>query len=86
MSPIGMSVQRNQSLNFRKQVRIASAHQLADSNVVFCITTPSDDLAGARYMEVTDDATPQVVLKIEVTGQNAYRAVHMPSLYPGVQW
>ncbi len=63
-----------------------SAQQLPNSNVVFCITTPSDDISGARYMEVTDDPTPQVVLKIEVTQQNAYRAVHLPSLYPGVQW
>jgi len=63
-----------------------SAQQLANSNVVFGITAPSDDISGGRYMEVTDDSTPQVVLKIEVTGQNAYRAVHLPSLYPGVQW
>jgi hypothetical protein len=63
-----------------------SAQQLADSNVVFAITSPSDDITGGRYMEVTDDTTPQVVLKIEVTGQNAYRAVHLPSLYPGEQW
>jgi len=63
-----------------------SAQQLPNSNVVFCITTPSDDPADGRYMEVTDDPSPQVVLKMEVTGQNAYRGVHMPSLYPGVQW
>jgi hypothetical protein len=63
-----------------------SAQQLADSNVVFCITAPTDDISGARYMEVTDDLNPQVVLKIEVTHQNGYRAVHLPSLYPGVQW
>jgi hypothetical protein len=63
-----------------------SAQQLADNNVVFDITTPSDDPTGARYMEVTSDPTPQVVLQLEVSGQNAYRAVHMPSLYPGVQW
>jgi len=59
---------------------------LADTNVVFGISAPSDDPTGARYMEVTDDPTPQVVLQMEVTGQNAYRAVHLPSLYPGVQW
>jgi len=63
-----------------------SAQQLADSNVVFCITAPTDDISGARYMEVTDDPNPQVVLNIEVTHQNGYRAVHLPSLYPGVQW
>ena len=63
-----------------------SAQQLADSNVVFGITAPSDDPTGARYMEVTSDPNPQVVLQMEVSGQNAYRAVHLPSLYPGVQW
>ena len=63
-----------------------SAQQLADTNVVFGITTPSDDPTGARYMEVTSKPTPQVVLQMEVSGQNAYRAVHLPSLYPGVQW
>ena len=63
-----------------------SAQQLADTNVVFDITAPSDDLTGARYMEVTDDSSPRVVLQMEVSGQNAYRAVHLPSLYPGVQW
>jgi len=63
-----------------------SAQQLANTNVVFDITAPSDDPEGARYMEVTDDPTPQVVLQMEVTGQNAYRAIHLPSLYPGVQW
>ena len=63
-----------------------SAQELANTNVVFDISAPSDDPGGARYMEVTDDSTPQVVLQIEVTGQNAYRAVHLPSLYPGVQW
>jgi hypothetical protein len=63
-----------------------SAQQLANQNVVFGITAPSDDIGGGRYMEVTGDPTPQVVLKMEVSGQNAYRAVHLPSLYPGVQW
>jgi len=63
-----------------------SAQQLNDTNVVFGMTTPSDDPTGARYMEVTNAPTPQIVLQMEVSGQNAYRAVHIPSLYPGVQW
>jgi hypothetical protein len=63
-----------------------SAQQLLDTNVVFAITAPSDDITGGRYMEVTYAPTPQVVLQMEVSGQNAYRAVHIPSLYPGVQW
>jgi hypothetical protein len=63
-----------------------SAQQLNGNNVVFGITTPSDDPTGARYMEVTHDPSPLIVLRMEVSGQNAYRAVHLPSLYPGVQW
>jgi hypothetical protein len=63
-----------------------SAQQLSDTNVVFGISAPSDDLTGGRYMEVTGGPTPQVVLQMEVSGANTYRAVHMPSLYPGVQW
>jgi hypothetical protein len=63
-----------------------SMQQLNGTNVVFGITTPSDDPTGARYMEVTDAPTPQVVLQMEISGQNCYRAVHLPSLYPGVQW
>jgi len=63
-----------------------SAQLLDDNNVVLGMTEPSDDPTGARYMEVTHDPSPQVVLQMEVFGQNAYRAVHVPSLYPGVQW
>jgi hypothetical protein len=63
-----------------------SAQQLNDTNVFFDITTPSDDPTGARYMEVTSAPSPQVVFQMEVSGQNCYRAVHQPSLYPGVQW
>jgi arylsulfate sulfotransferase len=40
----------------------------------------------ARAMEVTPDTTPQAVWQLDVTGQNAYRAFRIPSLYPGVQW
>ena len=63
-----------------------SAQQLANTDVVFGISAPSDDPTGGRYMEVTNASNPQVVLQIEVSNHNAYRAVLMPSLYPGVQW
>ena len=36
--------------------------------------------------EVTRTATPQVVWKMQATGENFYRATRMPSLYPGVSW
>jgi len=26
------------------------------------------------------------VWKLEVANQNSYRTIHLPSLYPGVQW
>ncbi|MGA2606295.1 MAG: aryl-sulfate sulfotransferase [Terriglobia bacterium] len=63
-----------------------SAQLLNDNNVVFGIDAPSDDFTGGRYMEVTQDPKPQVVLRMEVSGQNAYQAIHLPSLYPAVQW
>ena len=63
-----------------------SVQQMENNNVVFGETTPSDNLTGARYLEVTHDPVPEVVLHLEVFGQNSYRSVHLPSLYPGVQW
>ncbi|HEV2350282.1 MAG TPA: aryl-sulfate sulfotransferase [Terriglobia bacterium] len=47
---------------------------------------PLDDEPGARYLELTPDQPPRVVMQMEVTNQNAYRLTHLPSLYPGVQW
>jgi hypothetical protein len=63
-----------------------SAQLLDDNRVVFCIGSPSDDPMGSRYMEVTYDPSPQIVLRMEVSGQSDFRMVHLPSLYPGVQW
>lgn len=59
---------------------------LPNSNVFFDITTPADNPAGARLMEVTQQPTPQLVWQLDVNGQNSYRTIHLPSLYPGVQW
>jgi hypothetical protein len=63
-----------------------SAQLLNDNRVVMGINVPSDDPTGSRYMEVTHDTNPQIVLRMEVSGQQAYRMVYYPSLYPGVQW
>jgi hypothetical protein len=59
---------------------------MPNNNVVLDISVPSDDPTGGRYMEVTHDPSPLIVLHMEISGQNAYRGVHLPSLYPGVQW
>jgi arylsulfate sulfotransferase len=61
--------------------------QLPNNNMFVGSTTPLDlENNGARIMEVTQDQNPQVVWKLEVAGQNSYRTIHLPSLYPGVQW
>jgi hypothetical protein len=36
--------------------------------------------------EVTPTATPQTVWEMHIDNANTYRAIRMPSLYPGVQW
>jgi hypothetical protein len=41
----------------------------------------------SRIQEVTMDPTnPQLVWQVDLSGQLAYRALRIPSLYPGVQW
>ncbi len=42
--------------------------------------------SGSNIFEVTKTTPPQAVWEMHVTGQNAYRAFRIPSLYPGVQW
>jgi hypothetical protein len=46
-------------------------------------TTPANNSA---VFEVTRTATPQTVWEMKIAGQYAYRAMRIPSLYPGVQW
>jgi arylsulfate sulfotransferase len=36
--------------------------------------------------EITRATPPQTVWQMQITGQYAYRAMRIPSLYPGVQW
>jgi len=60
---------------------------LPNSNVFVDETTPLDlNLTGSRVMEVTQNPTPTVVWQLEIDGQNSYRTIHLPSLYPEVQW
>jgi arylsulfate sulfotransferase len=40
----------------------------------------------AQVMEVTRQSPAQVVWQLDVSGQESYRTVHLPSLYPEVQW
>ena len=40
----------------------------------------------AQVIEMTGETVPQIVWQYDITGQFAYRAYRIPSLYPGVQW
>ena len=61
------------------------AETLPNSDIEFDETTPNASFNSATY-EVTPTSTPQTVWQMQITGQNAYRAFRIPSLYPGVQW
>jgi hypothetical protein len=47
--------------------------------------TPQDKL-DARVVEVTRQQPTQPVWELCISGQESYRTVHLPSLYPEVQW
>jgi arylsulfate sulfotransferase len=42
--------------------------------------------ATSYIFEETPSATPQTVWEMFISNANTYRALRMPSLYPGVQW
>ena len=60
---------------------------LPDTNIFVDESTPADlNNEGMRAVEVTQTANPQVVWQLQINNQNSYRTMHLPSLYPGVQW
>lgn len=62
-------------------------NQLLDNSDVFvCLSTPKDNLGGARVEELTRTSPAKLVWDMDVNGQNSYRAIHLNSLYPGVRW
>jgi arylsulfate sulfotransferase len=63
-----------------------NAEVLGNGNVEYdeCgATTPANN---SFVFEVTQTNPAQTVWKMNLTGQYAYRAMRIPSLYPGVQW
>jgi Cu(I)/Ag(I) efflux system membrane protein CusA/SilA len=46
---------------------------------------PQDKL-DARVVEITRQEPTKVVWELYISGQESYRTVHLPSLYPEVQW
>jgi hypothetical protein len=47
--------------------------------------TPQDKL-NAQVMEITREQPAKLVWELDVSGQESYRTIHIPGLYPGVQW
>ncbi|HXE74306.1 MAG TPA: aryl-sulfate sulfotransferase [Candidatus Xenobia bacterium] len=64
---------------------IGSTQVLPNGNVVWDAGTLGG-AATAIVREVTQEATPQTVWQLELSGQFVYRSIRLPSLYPGVQW
>jgi hypothetical protein len=64
-----------------------SVEELQNSNIFIDETSPSD-LGGntSRVSEVTQQANPALVWQLQFQNETAYRTLHLPSLYPGVQW
>jgi hypothetical protein len=58
---------------------------LSNGDVEFDQTIPFNSVA-SRITEVTQGDIPQTVWQLDLTGENAYRAYRIPSLYPGVTW
>jgi hypothetical protein len=60
--------------------------ELSDSDIFFDLTASASNPGGATVMEVTQEPNPQIVWQLNIDGQNSYRTIHLPSLYPDVQW
>jgi arylsulfate sulfotransferase len=59
---------------------------LGNGNVEYDIALVTTTPFSSRVQEVTQETAPQLVWQMDVTGQLAYRAFRIPSLYPGVEW
>ncbi|HEY6766986.1 MAG TPA: aryl-sulfate sulfotransferase [Candidatus Sulfotelmatobacter sp.] len=58
---------------------------LDNGDVEFDLSTVATTPA-SQVTEATQSDSPQTVWQLNLTGENAYRAFRIPSLYPGVSW
>jgi arylsulfate sulfotransferase len=64
-----------------------NVRELPNSDMFVDQTAPLDlNLTGSRIQEVTPSPHPTVIWQMEIDNQNSYRTIHLPSLYPDVQW
>lgn len=59
---------------------------LPNNDVEFDLCAPYVFESASQVNEVTQDSVPQLVWQMGISGGNAYRALRIPSLYPGVTW
>lgn len=65
---------------------LGSIQVLKNNDITFDIGDYNGSPREAHVLEVTQETSPQVVWELDETGLWAYRAEHLPSLYPSVQW
>lgn len=58
---------------------------LSNGDVEFDSSQPFNTIA-SEILEVTHTDVPQTVWQMNITGEQAYRGLRIPSLYPGVMW
>lgn len=63
-----------------------NAETLKNGNVEFDECNKPLPTDGAEIYEVTQAPVPQTVWQMSILGQDTYRGMRIPSLYPGVQW
>jgi arylsulfate sulfotransferase len=63
-----------------------NSEQLSNGDIEFDESAASGTALASAVFEITQGTSPQVVWQMNITGTYAYRAMRLPSLYPGVQW
>ncbi len=64
-----------------------STQELQNSHVFLDETAPVDlGSNSSRIRELTQSPSPTTLWQVQFNNRTAYRALNMPSLYPGVQW
>lgn len=59
---------------------------LANSDIEFSESAPNRPAISSTVQEVTNSTPPEPVWQMQINGAQAYRALRIPSLYPGVTW